>query len=74
MNQVVGDSLKVGLAIALLAALPGCVGYADGGYYGGAVVAPGPFIYGDFYDRGADVHAFSHRGFASRGFAHGGRR
>ena len=36
------DRIKIGLGIALLAALTGCVGYVDGGYYGGPVVVPGP--------------------------------
>ena len=44
MNKANGpvDRIKIGLGIALLAALTGCVGYVDGGYYGGAVVVPGP--------------------------------
>jgi len=75
------DRIKIGLGIALLAALMGCVGYVDGGY-GGAVVAPGPdmYLFGGNYDRGRDVHAFSQRGVASRSVAHpaggggGGRR
>ena len=74
------DLIKMGLGIALLAALMGCVGYVDGGY-GGAVVAPGPdmYLFGGNYDRGRDVHAFSQRGVASRSVAHpagggGGRR
>jgi hypothetical protein len=62
-----------------LGALTGCVGYVDGGY-GGAVVVPGPDVgvYGGFYDRGRDVHAYHDRGFRSRAIAHpspgGGRR
>ena len=36
------DRIKLGLGIALLAALTGCVGFVDGGYYGGPVVAPRP--------------------------------
>ena len=28
------DGIKIGLGVALLAALTGCVGYVDGGYYG----------------------------------------
>ena len=35
------DRIKIGLGIALLAALMRCVGCVDGGYYGGPVV-PGP--------------------------------
>ena len=44
MNKTNGpvDRIKIGLGIALLAALTGCVGYVDGGYYGGPVVVPGP--------------------------------
>jgi hypothetical protein len=75
------ERIKISLAIALLTALTGCAGYVDGnvGYVGGpvvggAVVGPVPdaYFYGDFYDHGHDVHAFSNRGFASRGIAHGG--
>jgi hypothetical protein len=70
--------LKISLALALLAFSAGCVGYAGGGggydYVGGAYVGPVPeaTFYGGFYGRGHDVHTFSHRGFASRGVAHGG--
>jgi hypothetical protein len=65
--------ITIGLATILLAALTGCVGYADAGY-GGGVVATGPdvSIYGGFYDRGVDVHAYHDRGFRSRGIAHSG--
>ena len=58
------DRIKIGLGMALLAALTGCVGYVDGGYYGGPVVVPGPSVYfwGGDYDRGRDVHVYSHRG------------
>ena len=64
---------KVLLGITLLAALTGCVGYVDGGY-GGAVVAPGPdvVLFGGGYDRGRDVHDYSHRGSESRAVAHPG--
>jgi hypothetical protein len=70
------DRIKIGLGIALVAALTGCVGYVDGGGYGGAVVVPGPdvFLFGGGYDRGRDVHGYSQRGSASRAVAHGGRR
>ena len=66
---------SAGLGIALLAALTGCVGYVDGGYYGGAVVVPGPDVYfwGGDYDRGRDVHVYSHRGVESRAVAHPAR-
>jgi hypothetical protein len=66
------DRIKLGLGIALLAALTGCVGYVDGGYYGGTVVVPGPdvYFYGGGYERGRDVHVYSHRGYESRAVAH----
>jgi hypothetical protein len=66
------DRIKIGLGIALLASLTGCVGYVDGGYYGGPVVVPGPSVYfwGGDYDRGRDVHVYSHRGVESRAVAH----
>jgi hypothetical protein len=59
--------IQIVLGIALMTALAGCVGYVDGG--GGAVVVPGPdvFLFGGGYDRGYDAHAYSHRGFESRG-------
>jgi hypothetical protein len=71
------DGIKIGLGVALLAALMGCVGYVDGGY-GGAVVVPGPvfvpgpsvYFYGGGYERGRDVRVYSHRGVESRGVAH----
>ena len=67
------DRIKIGLGIALLAALTGCVGFVDGGGdYGGAVVVPGPdfYFFGGGYDRGRDVHGYSQRGAVSRGAAH----
>lgn len=71
---------KIGLGMAVLAACVGCVGYVDGGY-GGAVVVPGPdvYLFGGGYDRGRDVHDYSHRGSESRAVAHpahagGGRK
>ena len=65
------DRIKMGLGIALLAALMGCVGYVGGGY-GGAVVVPEPdvYLFGGGYERGRDVHAYSHRGSESRAVAH----
>ncbi|HXC34814.1 MAG TPA: hypothetical protein VNV43_03010 [Candidatus Acidoferrales bacterium] len=65
--------VKVGLAIALVSALTtGCVGYVDGGYGGGVVVAQAPevVLFGGSYDRGRDVHSYSHRGSVSRAAAH----
>lgn len=67
--------LRMGLGIALLALVAGCVGYVDGGGYydgGGAVVVDTPGIFVGPFDRGRDVHAYSHRGSVSRGVAHGG--
>jgi len=65
--------IKIGLGIALLAALTGCVGFVGGGY-GGEVVVPGPdlFLFGGDYDRGRDVHGYSDRGSVSRAAAHSG--
>ena len=70
------DRIKIGLGIALLAAFTGCVGYVDGGYYGGPVVVPGPavYFYGGGYERGNDVRVYSHRGAESRAVAHPGGR
>ncbi|SPE61592.1 hypothetical protein SBV1_730050 [Verrucomicrobia bacterium] len=75
MSQA-ADRIKIGLGLALLAALTGCVGYVDGGYVGGgyvgAVVVPEPGVYfwGGDHDRGRDVHVYSHRGYESRAVAH----
>lgn len=73
MNQPNGtvERMKIGLGIALLTALMGCVGYVGGGY-GGAVVVPGPdmVLFGGRYERGPDVHVYSQRGVASRAVAH----
>jgi hypothetical protein len=71
------NRIKIGLGIALLATLTGCIGFVggDGGYYGGG----GWWDDGGWrggggrgYDRGHDVHGYSDRGAASRGAAHGG--
>jgi hypothetical protein len=64
---------KILTGITLLAALTGCVGYVGGGY-GGTVVVPGPdlVLFGGGYDRGRDVHDYSHRGAESRAVAHPG--
>ena len=70
------DRIKIGLGVALLATLLGCVGYVDGGY-GGSVYVPGPDVVlfgGGFdHDRGHEVHDYGRRGSESRGEAHGGR-
>jgi hypothetical protein len=65
------DRIKIGLGIALLAALTGCVGFVGGGYGGGVVVAePDLYLFGGGYDRGRDVRGYSQRGSASRAVAH----
>ena len=73
MNKANGPvgRIKIGLGIALVGALTGCVGFVDGGGYGGDVVVPGPdvYLFGGGYDRGRDVHGYSQRGFASRAVA-----
>lgn len=71
------DRIKLGLAVAMLTALTGCIGvvgdgggyvggggwwWDDGGWWGG----------GHGFDRGRDVHAYGARGATSRGAAHGG--
>ncbi|MCX6923799.1 MAG: hypothetical protein NT154_11420 [Verrucomicrobia bacterium] len=72
--KLIASSAAAGLGIALLAAFTGCVGYVDGGYYGGPVVVPGPSVYfwGGDYDRGHDVRVYSHRGYESRAVVHRG--
>ena len=71
--------IKMGLGIAMLTAVAGCWGYVDEGYvgggYGGAVVVPSPdvFFFGGGYERGREVREYSHRGVASRSFAHPAR-
>ncbi|HEV2327329.1 MAG TPA: hypothetical protein VGY56_00915 [Verrucomicrobiae bacterium] len=64
------------LCMVFFVTLTGCVGYAgpdydddDGGVYMGPPVVGMDFFGGD-YDRPYDVHAYSHRGFESRSFAH----
>jgi hypothetical protein len=73
MNKANGlvDQIKMGLGIMLLATLVGCVGYVGGG--GGGVVVADPDVYvfgGGYYGGGHDIHAYSHRGAASRAVAH----
>jgi hypothetical protein len=66
------DRIKIVLGIALVATLTGCVGYVDGGYGGGVVVAePDVYVFGGGYNEGGrDVHAYSQRGGQSRAVAH----
>jgi hypothetical protein len=71
--NALGDRIKIGLGIVLLAALTGCVGFVGGGYGGAVVVAqPDLYLFGGGYDRGRDVHGYSQRGSASRAVAHPG--
>ena len=76
MNKAKGlvNQIKIGLGVALVATLTGCVGFVDGGgdYGGGGVVVAGPdlFLFGGGYDRGRDVHNYSQRGFESRAVAY----
>jgi hypothetical protein len=62
------------LCMALFITSTGCVGYVDPGDGGGGVIVTPPepdvVIFGGDYDRGRDVHAYSHRGFVSHGAAH----
>lgn len=64
------------LCMAAFITLTGCVGYVGPGDGGGAVVVAPPepdvVVFGGDYDRGRDVHAYSHRGYESRGAAHHG--
>ena len=59
------DRIKIGLGIALLTVLMGCVGYVDGGYAAARWWCRGLICIfsAAAYDRGRDVHAFSQRGF-----------
>lgn len=67
---------SIGMAVlcaAGAAIFSGCVGYVDDG--GGAVVVvppppPSVVVFGGDYDRGHDVHVYSHRGYQSRQSAH----
>ena len=66
--------INIGLGLALMTILMGCVGYVDGSY-GTAVVVPAPDVYfygGPYYERGRDVRVYSHRGYESRAIAHPG--
>jgi hypothetical protein len=76
--NVLTNRLKLGLVIAMLTAVTGCIGVVgDGGYYGDGAYVGGWWGGwwgggGGYYDRGRDVHGYSARGAASRGAAHGG--
>jgi hypothetical protein len=74
IKQIPVGQIKIGLGVAFLVAVTaGCVGYVDPGpVYGGAVIVPEPEVYfwGGGYDRGHDVHVYSHRGGESRAVAH----
>ena len=67
------NPIRLGLGIALVAvftvSLTGCVGY---GGYGGDDSGPDVYLFGGGYDRGGDVHGYSHRGAESRSVAHSG--
>ena len=65
------DLIKLGLGLALLSVLMGCVGYV-GGRYRGRVLVPGPevYIFGGYYERGREVRDYSHRGYESRVLVH----
>ena len=79
MNKVNSpmNRIKMGLGIALIMTVMGCAGFwgtdYGGGYYGGAVIVPGPYYgyggYGPFgfYETERGVHEYSRRGFESRG-------
>lgn len=68
-RRLVFGIVTVMLGTTVLGIFTGCVGYVDGG--GGAVVVgppppPDVFLFGGGYDRGRDVHVYSHRGYESR--------
>jgi hypothetical protein len=74
MTSACAGWIKIGLAVAMLTALTGCIGFVDGGgpVYDGGGWWGGWWGGGGGYERGHDVHGFSARGAASRGEAHGG--
>jgi hypothetical protein len=72
--------IKIGVAMALLTTVAGCVGYVGGGYGGGVIVPvpppPDVVLFGGGFERGHDEHEYSRRGGESRERAHhdeGGR-
>jgi hypothetical protein len=80
-SRVWGAVQKMGLVIIFAVALTGCGayvgGYGDYGGYGGGYDGDDGggsdlFLFGGNYDRGGDVHNYSHRGSVSRSAASGG--
>ena len=68
MKITPNNGIKMVLGLALAATVAGC--YVEGG---GPVVVGGPVFWGGpYYERGHDVHVYSHRGYESRGVVHGG--
>jgi hypothetical protein len=70
---------KIVCGMGGLAAITLSLGGCAGGYYGGygpGYYGGGPdddlFLFGGGYDRGRDVHGYSHRGYESRSAAHFG--
>ncbi len=68
MKFTKNDGIKMVLGLALAAVVSGC--YVEGG--GPVVVGGGPVFWGGpYYERGPEVHVYSHRGFESRAVVHG---
>jgi hypothetical protein len=66
------NGIKIYLVIGSLISLTGCAGFGGGGYYNDPVVIvqPGYYLFDGDYNRGRDVHNYSHRGSESRVAAH----
>jgi hypothetical protein len=66
------DRIWMAVALALGLGFTGCAGYVGADYGGGGVVVADPdvYVFGGTYDRGHDVHVYSHRGAESRAVAH----
>ena len=77
MNKANGSvvGIKIGLGIALLTTLAGCLGYAGGGYGGPVGRRTDRYVFGGSYESRRDVQAYSRRGSESRASARrdGGR-